>query len=176
MIEDQRFASSRTDVLVYETEALEEDVTIAGPITAELFVSTTGTDSDWIVKVIDVFPEHDEDVYFPAPTYTEMGNYQMLVRYEIMRGKFRNSLEHPEPFVPGKITEVEFGLNSIHHTFKKGHKIMVQIQSSYFPFFDMNPQTFCNIYKAKESDFIKATQRVYHSERYPSSIKVKILN
>ncbi|OGU59391.1 MAG: hypothetical protein A2V66_16100 [Ignavibacteria bacterium RBG_13_36_8] len=176
MIEDQRFASARPDVLVYETEPLSEDLTITGPIVADLFVSTTGSDADWVVKIIDVFPNYDNDNYFPNSTEIEFGGYQMLVRYEIMRGKFRNSFEKPEPFVPDKVTNVKLELNSIHHTFQKGHKIMVQVQSSFFPFFDMNPQKFCNIYKAKDEDFLKATHRVYRSSKYPSSIHFKLFN
>ncbi|MFC2133427.1 CocE/NonD family hydrolase [Bacteroidota bacterium] len=171
MIEDQRFASSRTDVLVYETEPLTEDITISGPLTAELFVSTTGTDADFVVKLIDVYPDFDDAIYFPAPTDVEWGGYQALVRYEIMRGKFRNDPAKPEPFEPGKVTEVEFGLNSVNHTFKKGHKIMVQIQSSFFPFFDMNPQTFINVFKAKDSDFVKASHKIFRTDKYPSNIK-----
>jgi putative CocE/NonD family hydrolase len=174
VIEDQRFASYRPDVLIYETDTLTTDVTIVGPLTADLFVSTSGTDSDWIVKLIDVFPcDSTGNIEDPQPV--EWGNYQMLVRYGIMRGKFRNSLENPEPFIPNKVTEVKFEMNSVHHTFQKGHKIMIQIQSSFFPFFDRNPQKFVDIYNAKEEDFQKATQRVYFSEVYPSSIKFNVL-
>jgi uncharacterized protein len=175
VIEDQRFASYRPDVLLYETEPLEKDITIVGTLNADLFVSTSGTDSDWIVKLIDVFPDDSTD-FNHITAATEMGNYQMLVRYEMMRGKFRNSLEKPEPFIPNKVTEVKFEMNSVHHTFQKGHKIMIHVQSSFFPFFDMNPQTFCDIYKATEKDFKKATERVYHSAKYPSAIQIKVLN
>ena len=170
MDEDQRFASSRPDVLVYKTDALENDVTFAGPITADLFVSTSGTDADWVVKIIDVYPDNEKD---PEPNREniEYGGYQRLVRYEIMRGKFRNSYEKPEPFVPNEITEVKFSLNDIDHTFLKGHKIMVQIQSSFFPFFDRNPQKFTDIYSAVKSDFRKAYNRVYYSGKYPSNIE-----
>lgn len=174
VIEDQRFASYRPDVLLYETEPLQHDLTIAGPMTADLFVLTSGTDSDWIVKLIDVFPD-DSSSADSESQKVEMGNYQMLVRFGIMRGKFRNSLEKPVPFIPNKVTEVKFEMNSVHHTFLKGHRIMVQIQSSFFPFFDRNPQKFCDIYNAKEEDFRKATQRVYHSKKYPSSIIVNVL-
>lgn len=174
VIEDQRFASYRPDVLIYETDTLAADVTIVGPLTADLFVSTSGTDSDWIVKLIDVFPG-DSTGNIEDPQPVEWGNYQMLVRYGIMRGKFRNSLENPEPFIPNKVTEVKLEMNSVHHTFQKGHKIMIQIQSSFFPFFDRNPQKFVDIYNAKEEDFQKATQRVYFSEVYPSSIKFNVL-
>lgn len=174
VIEDQRFASYRPDVLLYESEPLENDMTIVGPLSADLFVSTSGTDSDWIVKLIDVFPGDSTGNIF-EPQKVEMGNYQMLVRYGIMRGKFRNSLEKPVPFIPNKVTEVKFEMNGIHHTFLKGHKIMIQIQSSFFPFFDRNPQKFVDIYNAEEDDFQKATQRIYHSKKHPSLIGVNVL-
>lgn len=169
---DQRYASTRPDVLVYSTPVLTKDVTLAGPMLADLFVSTTGTDADWVVKVIDVYPYDtpDSDV-----TGAEMGGYQQLIRGDIMRGKYRNSFEHPQPFVPGKVTEIKLPLQDVYHTFKKGHRIMIQIQSSWFPFFDINPQTFTDIYKAKKSDFQKATQKVYFSEEYPSRIEMKVL-
>ncbi|MCF8239768.1 MAG: CocE/NonD family hydrolase [Melioribacteraceae bacterium] len=172
MVEDQRFASNRPDVLIYQTEPLEEDFTIAGPITADLFVSTTGTDADWVVKVIDVFP-YDAENPDPNPAKVEMGGYQLMVRYEIFRGKFRNTYDKPEPFVPNQVTNVNFILPDIMHTFKKGHRIMVQVQSSMFPLFDRNPQTFCDIYTAGEEDFQKATHRVYTSYDHPSRIVVK---
>jgi uncharacterized protein len=172
--EDQRFSSARPDVLAFETEPLENDVVVSGPIQADLFVSTSGTDADWIVKVIDVYPDDEKDPE-PNPNNVEMGRYQRLLRLEIMRGKFRNSLEKPEAFIPNKPTEVKISLNDIDHKFLKGHKIMVQVQSSYFPFFDRNPQKFVNIYKAKESDFQKAFNRVYFSKKYPSQIKLNIL-
>jgi hypothetical protein len=169
LIEDQRFASFRPDVLSYETEVLSENMTIAGPITAELFISTTGTDADWVVKIIDVYPDSAQT---PRDLIgeTEMGGYQRLVRYEIMRGKYRNSYEKPEPFKPGKVTKVKFELPDVMHTFKKGHKIMIQIQSSMFPLYDRNPQTFCDIYSAGKEDFQQAVHRVYFSEKYPSKI------
>ena len=174
MDEDQRFASKRNDVLVYETKPLDEDVTIAGPIEAELYVSTSGTDADWIVKLIDVFPDTTKD-FSPNPCDIKMGGYQMMVRGDIMRGKYRNSYSKPEPFVPNKVTKVSFQLQDIFHSFKKGHRIMVQVQSSWFPLADRNPQKFENIYFAKDSDFQKATQRVFHSKEYPSSLKVLVL-
>lgn len=174
MSDDQRFASSRPDVLVYETEPLEEDITVSGPISANLFVSTTGTDADWVVKIIDVYPDGEKN---PEKNTNgiEMGGYERLIRYEILRGKFRNNYEKPEPFVPNEVTEVKVNLNDIDHTFLKGHKIMVQVQSSFFPFFDRNPQKFVDIYNAKEEDFQKAFHRVYFSEIYPSSIKINVL-
>ncbi|MEJ5351121.1 MAG: CocE/NonD family hydrolase [Melioribacteraceae bacterium] len=174
MSEDQRFAASRPDVLVYETEPLEDNITIAGPIYADLYVSTTGTDADWVVKIIDVYPDGEENPE-PNPNNVEYGGYQRLIRYEIMRGKFRNSYEKPEPFLPNKITEVKIKLNDIDHTFLKGHKIMVQIQSSFFPFFDRNPQKFVDIYSAEEKDFQKAVHKVYFSKDYPSHIKFNVI-
>ena len=171
LIEDQRYASTRPDVLTFETDQLPENVTIAGPITADLFVSTTGTDADFVVKIIDVYPD-DEVNPDPNPNKVEMGGYQRLVRTEIFRGKFRNSYEKPEPFVPNQVAEVKINLNDAYHTFKSRHKIMVQVQPSYFPFFDVNPNTFCDIYKAEENQFIKADIKVYHSKEYPSSIQL----
>jgi putative CocE/NonD family hydrolase len=174
MTADQRFAARRTDVLVYRTTALEEDVTIAGPIDVDLHVSTTGTDSDWVVKLIDVYPDDYPDP-FPDPRGVRMGGYQQLVRGEVMRGKFRNSYSKPEPFEPGKPTRVKYRMNDVYHTFRPGHRIMVQVQSSWFPLCDRNPQTFVDIYSAKESDFQKATQRVYRSRGLPSQVTVRVL-
>jgi uncharacterized protein len=171
MTADQRFAGRRPDVVVYATDPLEEDVTIAGPVNADLFVSTTGTDSDWVVKVIDVYPSDYPDPN-PNPTGVRMGNYQQLVRGDVMRGKFRNSFEKPEPFSPGQPTEVKFALNDIYHTFREGHRIMIQVQSSWFPLVDRNPQTFVDIYSAKESDYRKATQRVYRTRELASRVTV----
>lgn len=174
MVADQRFAARRTDVLVYQTEVLEEDVTIAGPIQVDLHVSTTGTDSDWIIKLIDVYPDDYPDPN-PNPKGVRMGGYQQLVRGDVMRGKFYNSFEKPEPFTPGKATKVSFTMQDSYHTFRTGHRIMVQVQSSWFPLVDRNPQTFVDIYQAKESDFQKATQRVYHSGEMPSRLSVLVL-
>jgi putative CocE/NonD family hydrolase len=171
-VEDQRFAASRPDVLVYSSEPLAEDLTIAGPIKADLYVSTTGTDADWVVKLIDVYPDDAPDPR-NNPANIRMGGYQRMVRGEIMRGKFRNSFEKPEPFVPGKVTKVTFELPDVMHTFLKGHKVMVQVQSSWFPLFDRNPQKFCNIREADEKDFQKATHRVYRSLRYPSHVTLR---
>ncbi len=172
-VEDQRFAASRPDVLVYSGEALAEDLTITGPIRAELYVSTTGTDADWVVKVIDVYPDDAPDPK-KNPANVRMGGYQRLVRGDIIRGKFRDSFEKPEPFVPGRVTKVAFELPDIQHAFLKGHRIMVQIQSSWFPLFDRNPQTFCNIPAADEKDFRKATHRLYHTAKYPSGIAFRV--
>jgi putative CocE/NonD family hydrolase len=174
MVDDQRFAASRPDVLVYQTDVLEEDVTLAGPITARLHVSTTGTDSDWVVKLIDVYsgdyPNPD-----PNPTGVQMGGYQQLVRGEAFRGKFRNSFSQPEPFVPGQLSKIEYVLPDAYHTFRRGHRIMVQVQSSWFPLVDRNPQKFCDIYHAHEEDFQKATQRVYHSPSSSSQVSILVL-
>jgi putative CocE/NonD family hydrolase len=169
MTADQRFAAGRPDVLVYETEALEEDVTLVGPLVADLRVSTSGTDSDWVVKLIDVYPADAPDPD-PNPTGVRMGGYQQLVRGEVMRGKFRNDLENPQPFTPGDPTAVKFKLPDVDHTFLRGHKIMVQVQCTWFPLVDRNPQTFVDIYRAEESDFQKAVQRVYRSNAVPSRI------
>jgi putative CocE/NonD family hydrolase len=174
MIEDQRFAARRPDVLVYQTEALTEELTLAGPIVADLFVSLTGSDADFIVKLIDVYPDNAPN-NAPSGAHVKMGGFQMLVRAEVMRGKFRNSFAKPEPFTPGKPTEVKFNLQDVYHTFKAGHKIMVQVQSSWFPLVDRNPQKFVDIYQATEADFQRATHRVYHSARLASHLKVGVL-
>ncbi|WLT33385.1 CocE/NonD family hydrolase [Geothrix sp. PMB-07] len=174
MTEDQRFASRRPDVLVYETAPLEADLTLAGPLRPVLQVSTTGTDSDWVVKVIDVYPDDTPDPKDP-PSGWHAGGAEMLVRGDILRGKFRNSYQTPEPFVPGRPTEVAFTLPDIFHTFQKGHRLMVQIQCSWFPLADRNPQTFCDIPKAPPEAFQKAEQRVYRSEALPSRLEVQVL-
>ncbi|MDP4207061.1 MAG: CocE/NonD family hydrolase [Bacteroidota bacterium] len=168
MTDDQRFAARRTDVLVFQTDTLKEDLTIAGPLTADLKVAISGTDADFVVKLIDVFPdyfEYPQKTGANAPVYTAsttlMNGYQMLVRGDVMRGKYRNSMEHPEPFIPNKPTVVKFSMNDIAHTFQKGHRIMIQIQSSWFPLVDRNPQKFTDIYHAKESDFQKADIKIY---------------
>ena len=171
MTGDQRFASRRPDVVVYMTEPLEEDVTIVGMIQTELVVSTTGTDSDWIAKLIDVYPNDYPDPN-PNPTGVKMGGYQQLVRGDVFRGKFRNSFERPEPFVPGEPTSVKFGMQDVFHTFRTGHRIMIQVQSSWFPLVDRNPQVFTDIYTAKETDFKKATQRIYRNRTQASRISV----
>jgi hypothetical protein len=161
MTDDQRFAARRPDVLVFETEVLEEDMTLSGEIKAKLQVATTGTDADWIVKVIDVFPPDAED-FEETQDYLKMGNYFMMVRSEVMRGRFRNDFSKPEPFEPNTKTPVNFELQAVNHTFKKGHKLQIQIQSSWFPLLDLNPQTFVpNIYKAKAEDFKKQEHTIY---------------
>ncbi len=173
-VEDQRFAASRPDVLVYETEPLEEDLTLAGPIKATLHVSTTGTDADWVVKLIDVYPG-DFPNPDPNPTEVKLGGYQQLVRGDVMRGKFRNSLERPEPFVPNQVTKVEFTLPDICHCFRRGHRVMVQVQNSWFPLVDRNPQQFVNIPTAQAEDFQKATHRVFRAANAASSLTVSVL-
>jgi hypothetical protein len=174
MTDDQRFASKRPDVMVYKTDFLEEDLTLTGPLTADLFVGTTGTDADYVVKLIDVFPV-DAKTEISSGTKPPLGGYEMLVRGEIFRGKYRNSFEKPEPFIPGEITEVKYTLPDIAHTFKKGHRIMIQVQNSWFPLVDRNPQKFVNIYTCQDSDFQKATQRIYHDADFGSSLKVNVL-
>lgn len=171
MIEDQRFAARRPDVLAYESDVLTEDVTFSGPMTAHFFASTTGTDADFIVKLIDILPD-DAPNPSPNPKALTMAGYQQLVRAEVLRGKFRNSFEKPEPFVPNQVTDVKVRMPDVLHTFKKGHKIMVQIQSSWFPLVDRNPQKFINISEADEKDFQKATIRIYHSKQNDSHLHV----
>jgi len=179
MVQDQRFSATRPDVLVYQSDVLTEDLTIAGPITPSLFVSTTGTDSDWIVKLIDVYPNDTPDnppaPGQPGPAAVRMGGFQHMVRGDVMRGKFRNSFEKPEPFTPGKVTQVEFTMPDVLHTFLRGHRIMVHIQSTWFPLVDRNPQKFVDIYNAKPSDFQKATQKVYRSTKCPSQLILRVL-
>ncbi len=171
MTDDQRFAARRPDVLVFETSVLEEDITLSGEVLAKLKVATTGTDADWVVKLIDVFSNDVEDTE-ETQEYLKMANYHMMVRSEVMRGRFRNDFSKPEPFVPNQKTDVNIKLQDIHHTFKKGHKIQVQIQSTWFPLIDLNPQTYVpNIFKAEASDFTKQTHKVYHD----SAIEVSIL-
>lgn len=174
MIEDQRFAATRSDVLVYQTEPLSEDLTLAGPVTASLEVATSGTDSDWVLKLIDVYTADYPDPD-PNPANVRMGYYQQLVRGEPLRGKFRNGYDKPEPFKPGEITRLEWTMPDVCHTFRTGHRIMVQVQSSWFPLLDRNPQTFCDIYRAKPQDFQPAQQRVYHTRAKPSAVKFKVL-
>jgi putative CocE/NonD family hydrolase len=171
-VEDQRFASARPDVLVYESEPLTEDLTIAGPILANIFVSTTGTDSDWVVKLIDVYPGDAPDSDFCS---VPMGGFQMHLAGEIMRGKFRNSFENPEPMVPGEVTPIHIDLRDRFHTFKAGHRIMVHIQSSWFPAYDRNPQKFMDIYQAQPSDYQVAEQAVYRSREHSSHIVLGVL-
>jgi len=172
MTDDQRFAARRPDVLVFETPILEEDFTLAGDILAKLMVATTGTDADWIVKVIDVHPADTKNNNEDLQGHLKMSNYHLMVRSEVMRGKFRNSFSQPEPFVPNQKTAVNIKLQDVFHTFKKGHKMQVQVQSTWFPLIDLNPQTYVpNIFKATESDFKTQTHTVFTS----SSIELSVL-
>jgi putative CocE/NonD family hydrolase len=166
MTDDQRFSASRPDVLVYQGDVLAEDVIVAGELFADLYASTSGTDSDFIVKLIDVFPDSSTD---------PMDGYQMLVRGEPMRAKYRKSWSKPEPMKPNEVTRISFAMPDINHTFKKGHRIMIHVQSSWFPLVDRNPQKFLNIYQAKNEDFQKATQRIYRSSKFPTHLKISVL-
>ena len=176
MVDDQRFAERRTDVLTYKTEILKEDVVVTGTVKAVLYTAISTTDADFVVKLIDVFPdslshnvvniylEKEPEIKYP------MGGYEMLVHGEVFRGRYRDSFENPQPFIPNKVEKVSFNVADVAHAFKKGHRIMVQIQSSWFPLVDRNPQKYVNIYEAKEKDFQKATIRIYHDERNSSSV------
>lgn len=174
MVEDQRFAARRPDVLAYQTEPLESDLLLAGPLKADLFVSTTGTDSDWVVKLIDVNPGDAPDPD-PNPAEIRMGGYQQLVRGEIFRGKFRKGFDRPEAFEPGVPDRVAFALPDINHRFRKGHRVMVQIHSTWFPLADRNPQSFIDINEAKESDFREARQWVYRGGERASKVEVMLV-
>jgi uncharacterized protein len=183
MDSDQRFAETRPDVLVYETAPLDRDVTMAGPVSPRLFVSTTGTDSDFVVKLIDVYPaeekkdpdENEKSRNDVGPPHVTMAGYEQLVRGEPFRGKFRKSFEKPEPFTAGKIETLDFSMPDVNHTFRRGHRIMVQVQSSWFPLVDRNPQRFENIPEAKPADFQKATEKIYRSKRLDSGIRIDVL-
>ena len=173
MVEDQRFASTRTDVLTFQTDVLKSDVTIAGPLVSKLFVSTTGTDSDFVVKLIDVYADDFPDPD-PNPVGVHMAGFQQLLRGEAFRGKYRNSFAKPEPFTPGKMEKIEYEMPDVYHTFRKGHRMMVQVQSSWFPLVDRNPQKFLNIYDAKAADFMKATERVFFGGTSASGVQVMV--
>jgi putative CocE/NonD family hydrolase len=179
MDDDQRFATTRGDVLVYQTEPLTEDVTVVGPIIPMLKIASTGTDSDFDVKLIDVFPENvpeaEQSAHRSSAPPVFLQGYQMMVRGEPFRAKFRNSWETPEPLTPGKITDVDFTMQDVNHTFLKGHRIMVQIQSSWFPLTDRNPQVFEDIAKAKPEDFVKATETVFHQANAASGIELMVM-
>ncbi|HVX50007.1 MAG TPA: CocE/NonD family hydrolase, partial [Chitinophagaceae bacterium] len=181
MTDDQRFAARRPDVLVFQTGMLDKDVTVTGNVVADLAVSISTTDADFVVKVIDVFPDslsyNNINIYDekePQLTYP-MGGYQMLVRAEVFRGRYRKSYEQPQAFTPGKIEEVKFQLPSIAHTFKKGHRIMVQVQSTWFPLVDRNPQQFIDIYHCDDKDFIKSDIKIYHDAKHPSKVILPVL-
>jgi putative CocE/NonD family hydrolase len=168
-VDDQRFVSTRPDVLVFTADSLTEDLTVTGSIKAHLFVSTTGTDADFVVKLIDVYPDkYGKDLL--------MSQYQLPVAMEVFRGRFRKSFSNPQPFVPGKPEEIVIDLHQINHTFLKGHKIMVQVQSSWFPVIDRNPQKFVpNIFEAKDSDFIKATHTVHCNSQLSTYIELPVM-
>ncbi len=174
MVADQRFASAKPDVLTWQTDVLDADVTLAGNIWANLKVATTGTDADWVVKVIDVYPDTTQNNKWTTGD-VRLGGFQQMVRSEAMRGKYRNGFDRPEAFVPGKVTPVNFELQDVLHTFKKGHRIMVQVQSTWFPLIDRNTQQFQNIMTANDDDFKKATHQVYTSKEFPSFLKVRVL-
>jgi len=168
LVDDQRFADLRPDVLSWETPPLEADVTVTGKLAAHLFASTTGTDSDWIVKLIDVYPEDN-------PAEPTMGGYQLMIANDVFRGRFRRSFERPEPLVPGAVEEFVIDLHAADHRFLKGHRIMVQVQSTWFPLIDRNPQTFVeNIFYAQASDYQPATQRIFRSAGHPSHIVLPV--
>jgi putative CocE/NonD family hydrolase len=156
-------------VLSWQTDELKEEVTMAGQVTAKIFASTTGTDSDWVVKLIDVYPQKVEEDW-------KLSGYELMIADEIFRGRYRKSYEKPEPIVPGEVTPYTIDLHTADHVFKKGHRIMVQVQSSWFPLYDRNPQKFVpNIFEAKESDYQRATQKVYRSAKYPSSVEIEVI-
>lgn len=184
MTADQRFAARRPDVAVWQTAPLEGDVTVAGPIGVHLSVSTTGTDADWVVKLIDVWPDDvpvepwewtPRNAWDEKPARSKLGGNQQLVRGEPFRGKFRRSLEKPEPFTPGKIDTVAFTMPGVLHTFRRGHRIMVQVQGSWFPLVDRNPQTFANIREATEGDFQPATHRIHQGTASPSHLVLPVI-
>ncbi len=169
LVEDQRFAENRPDVLTWETEPLKEDTVIAGDIVAHLFASTTGTDSDWVVKLIDVYPES-------YPKDPKMSGYELMIADEILRGRFRNSFTKPEPIPANQVIEYSIDLHTNDHAFLQGHRIMVQVQSTWFPVYDRNPQRFVpNIFRARDSDYAVATQRIFRSRRYPSHLTLPII-
>jgi putative CocE/NonD family hydrolase len=174
MVEDQRFAAQRPDVLTYQTEPLAADLTVAGPLGVDLWVSTSGTDADFVVKLIDVLPD-DTPAPMPNPQRLALGGAQRLVRADVFRGRFRNSFEKPEAFQPNVPTEVKYELNDVLHTFKKGHRLLVQVQSTWFPLVDRNPQQFVNITTAEATDFKKATIRIYHEPGHASVVQLPVL-
>jgi putative CocE/NonD family hydrolase len=168
LVQDQRFVEKRPDVLSWKTEALQEDVTLTGQVTAKLFAATTGSDADWVVKLIDVYPEKSD-------TEWNLASYELMIADEIFRGRYRNSYEKPEAIVPGEITPFTIDLHTADHVFKKGHRIMVEVQSTWFPLYDRNPQKFVpNIFEAKDSDYQKATQKIYRSGKYPSHVEISV--
>jgi len=176
MVEDQRFASRRPDVITFRSEPLKEAITLAGPITAKLWVSTSGTGSDWVVKLVDQFPPDAEDFVLPEGKTVPAGDFEMMVRSEVIRGRFRGGYETPKPFKPNTPTLVEVPLQDVLHRFEKGHRIVVQVQSTWFPLVDLNPHRYVpNVFEAKEDDFVAATQRVYRDKAHPTHIEVGVL-
>ncbi len=168
-VEDQRFVYSRPDVISFTMDSLTEDLTVTGKITAHLFASTSGTDADWIVKLIDVYPAFDKKNML-------MSNYQLPIAMEVFRGRFRKSFEHPEALIPGKPEEFVIDLHQVNHVFKKGHRLMIQVQSTWFPVIDRNPQKYvANIFEAKETDFIKAEHKIYFTSEYPTYIELPVM-
>jgi putative CocE/NonD family hydrolase len=175
MTDDQRFAARRPDVLVYQTEPLREPLTIAGPVSAALWVSTDQRDADWVVKLIDVFPDDAPD-HEGLREGMHMGGYQMMVRSEVMRGRFRDDPSKPKPFVPKQPTQVTVPLQDVLHTFEVGHRVMIQVQSTWFPLMDRNPQAWVeSIYAATENDFVSAEHHVYRDAAHPSAINFGVL-
>ena len=169
LTEDQRFVDNRPDVATFSTDVLTEDVTVTGNIFAKLFASTTGSDADWVVKLIDVYPE-------VFPDDPKMAGYEFMVANDVFRGRFRNSFEKPEPITPNKVETYSIDLHSLNHVFKKGHRIMVQVQSTWFPIIDRNPQKYVpNIFEATESDFQTATHKIYQSVQFPSHIELSVM-
>jgi hypothetical protein len=169
LVEDQRFVDDRPDVLSWESAPLTEDLTIAGEVVAHLFASTTGSDADWVVKLIDVYPEHN-------PENWELAGFQLMVSNEVFRGRYRSSFEKPEPITPGAVLEYSFSLHTQNHAFRKGHRLMVQVQSTWFPLVDRNPQTFVpSLFEAKASDFRAATHRIHRSPIYPSRVTIPVV-
>jgi uncharacterized protein len=170
LVEDQRFVENRPDVLMWQTEPLKEEVHIAGDIAAQLFAATTGSDSDWVVKLIDVYPES-------YPENPSLAGYELMVADEILRGRFRESFEHPKPVVPNQATAYRIDLHTNDHVFLKGHRIMVQVQSTWFPLYDRNPQKYVeNIFLARDADYQKAEQTVYRSRQYPSHVILPVVH
>jgi len=168
-VQDQRFLAGRNDVLTWQTNVLDQDLTVSGNFIAHLFASTSGSDSDWVVKLIDVYPDSN-------PEDPKMAGYQLMIVDEILRGRYRQSFEKPAAIVPNQVNEYVIDLRANNHTFKKGHRVMVQVQSTWFPLYDRNPQKFVeNIFKAQSSDYQIATQRVYESARYPSRVTLPVI-
>jgi hypothetical protein len=170
LVEDQRLVDGRPDVLSWQTDPLEADLSIAGDVVGRLFATTTGQDADWVVKLIDVYPDS------VAGSDPRMGGYQLMVSSEILRARYRKSFSHPEPLVPGRVTPITVGLHQQSYCFRRGHRIMVQVQSSWFPLYDRNPQTWvANIFEAKPGDFRAQTHRIWRSARYPSHVEIPVL-